>query len=131
MKKMALLLGLFFLVLGGLGLVPDLAPNGNLFGLFKVNLAHNLLHLISGLFGVIVAGTSFHASMVYLRIVGIVYAILAFIGFFIGNAPLLGMFAHNLADAWLHLGIALVGLSFGYAWKINTHINGVAPSERL
>lgn len=131
MKKMALLLGLFFLVLGGLGMVPDLLHNGNLFGIFKVNPAHNVLHLVSGIYGVIAAAISFHASLVYLRIVGIFYALLALIGFFTGNAPLLGIFAHNHADTWLHVAIALVGLAFGYAWKVNTHLNGVAPSERL
>jgi hypothetical protein len=41
-------LGVVYLLIGFLGLIPLLVPNGQLLGLVRVNMADNLLHLIVG-----------------------------------------------------------------------------------
>lgn len=131
MKKTALIFGIFFLLLGGFGMMPELVQNGRLFGIFQVDAALNLVHLITGLLGLVVAAISSHASQIYLKIVGVVYALLAIAWFFAGGRPLFGVLANNGADAWLHAGIALVALYLGLGCKVQPHINGAAPSERL
>jgi hypothetical protein len=46
---------------------------------------------------------------------GVVYGLVAVLGFFYGSEPILGILANNRADAWLHLGIAAVSLYLGFA----------------
>ncbi len=41
--------GIIYLVIGLLGFIPALAPNGMLLGLVMINLADNILHLVIGL----------------------------------------------------------------------------------
>ena len=80
-------------------------------GLFPVNVLHNLAHLILGLWG-IVASRSFGGAKTYAQIVGILYLLLAVLGFVdptgFGLIPLGG---GNIA---LHtvLGIILAGVGF-------------------
>lgn len=98
----ALTLGIIFLVLGVAGFIPNLvfmpsgaAPNipleapsvtfdlfyGYLLGLFPTNLLHNLAHLSVGLLG-IASYTSLSAARLFNRAFAIVYALMAFMGFF-------------------------------------------------
>jgi hypothetical protein len=54
-KRYALVAGVILTVIGILGFIPALAPNGDLFGLFAIDPVHNLVHLVSGLTGIGVA----------------------------------------------------------------------------
>jgi hypothetical protein len=51
-----------------------------------------------------------------LKIIGVVYAIIAIIGFFLVSADgmLLGFIAMNEADKWLHVVLAIVILAAGF-----------------
>jgi len=53
----------------------------------------------------------------FFKIFGVVYALVAVLGFFSGEQPLLGIIAHNAADMWLHAVIALVTLWIGFGMK--------------
>lgn len=112
-KTAALVIGIVFIAVGILGFIPN--PLASPTGLFAVNTMHNLVHLISGI--VLLAGLySFGASLA-LKIVGIVYALVAILGFFIvgDDGMMLGMIHVNEADKWLHVVLAVVILLAGFA----------------
>jgi hypothetical protein len=114
LKPAAIIFGIFFLVAGIGGFVSSLAPDGMLFGIFMVGPVHNCIHLASGAVALLCAFAGAGAAGKYFQIFGIVYLLVALIGFVYGNSPLLGMVEHNQADIWLHIGIAAVSLFLGF-----------------
>lgn len=116
-KKIALAFGSIFLLLGVLGFAPALTPiiDGmpHLFGLFMVDVLHNLIHVASGAAGLL-AASSERYSRWYLQIMGLVYAGVALAGFLQGTT-VLGLFEVNTADNLLHtaLVVALLGAGLG------------------
>jgi hypothetical protein len=110
-KLAAIILGIVFVAVGLLGFV-----NNPVLGLFAVDPIHNLIHIVSG--AVLLAGAySSLGSTLALRIIGIVYALVAILGFFLvdANGMLLGIFMVNEADKWLHVFLAVVILAAGFA----------------
>jgi hypothetical protein len=105
--------GFIFLIVGILGFVPAAAPNGHLLGLFHINGPHNFVHLLTGIVALICGYQSSYASKMYFLIFGAVYGLVAVLGFVSGNNPVLGFIANNVADAWLHVGIAIVSIALG------------------
>lgn len=114
-QRLAQLFGWGFILVGiagffttGLSMTADhmLAPK--LLGIFPLNLAHNLVHLVFGGWGV-AASRSFGATRAYLGGAGVIYLLLAALGFIapdgFGLVPLGG------ADIGLHLflGLGLLG----------------------
>jgi hypothetical protein len=84
-------------------------------GLFAVNSLHNLIHIASGI--VLLAGAySSLGSGPALKIIGVVYVLIAILGFFLTGAGdmLLGVIANNTADNWLHLIFAVIMLVAGF-----------------
>ena len=114
LKVFAILFGLVFLIVGILGFIPDYTPGGNLFGLFTVNAAHNIIHLASGLIALLCGFSSSSASKMFFIIFGIVYGLVALLGFYYGEGLLFKLVAINQADNWLHTGIAAVCLYLGF-----------------
>jgi hypothetical protein len=121
LKTAAIIFGVFFLVAGIGGFVPGLAPamgDGRmLFGVFMVGPVHNIIHLASGAAALLCGFAGAGASRKYFQIFGVVYLLVALIGFVYGNSPLLGMVEHNKADIGLHILIAAVALYFGFAHR--------------
>jgi uncharacterized protein DUF4383 len=114
-KTAALIIGIIFIVVGLLGFVPN--PLVSPTGLFAVNTAHNLIHLLTGV--VIIAGAySAFGARNTLLIFGAVYAVVAIAGFIpalmTGGNMLLGFVHVNDADKWLHVLLAIVILAAGY-----------------
>ena len=50
----------------------------------------------------------------FFRVFGVIYALVAILGFVAGDSPLLGLVANNRADAVLHVVIAIVTLWIGF-----------------
>ena len=100
----AIVIGIVFVLVGLLGFV-----NNPVLGLFQVNPLHNLIHIISGVVLLAGAFSSLGSSMA-LKIIGVVYALVAILGFFAVNADgmLLGLIPVNRADQWLHVVLAVV-----------------------
>jgi hypothetical protein len=113
-KTMAAIFGIVFLLVGILGFVPGITDNGHLLGIFHVNAAHNVVHILSGITALIAAGMGVRAAQNYFRIFGLVYGLVAVLGFMGGDQPVLGIIANNAADNWLHVAIALVSLCLGF-----------------
>ena len=117
LKPAAIIFGIFFIVAGIGGFVSSLAPNGMLFGIFMVGPVHNCIHLASGAVALLCAFSGAGAARKYFQIFGIVYLLVALLGFYYGNEPLCGMVEHNKADIWLHIAIAVVSLFLGFSGK--------------
>ena len=74
-----------------IGYVPGFEDaDGNLFGLFKLDLYDDTLHLASGLWGGIAAWMSRNASVTYFRLFGPLYFFDGVMGFFTGSGYLDG-----------------------------------------
>ena len=114
-RKMATVFGVVFLIIGILGFVPGVTENGHLLGIFHVNPAHNIVHILSGLIALLAANASERAAQNYFRIFCVIYALVAVLGFVGGDEPILGLIANNTADNWLHVAIAAVSLALGFA----------------
>ena len=116
-KRSALVFGIVFLLIGIAGyLTPGgmsmaMEPEALLLGLFPVNMLHNAVHVAFGLWGV-VASRSFAGARNYARIGGVLYLLLAVLGFVVPNG--FGLVPLGGHDIWLHavLGIALLSAGF-------------------
>ena len=115
-KTMAVLFGVVFLVVGALGFVPAVTKDDMLLGIFHVNAAHNVVHLLSGAVALFCGMAGVGASRNYFRIFGVVYGAVAVLGFLNPgeHTMLLGLISNNTADTWLHVGIAAVSLILGF-----------------
>jgi hypothetical protein len=85
------------------------------FGLLAVNGWHNLVHIATGLLGLLAAG---YAARVYALGLGLVYVLIAIWGFIEvenGFGALLDFIPINSEDNWLHLIIGMTGLAAGAA----------------
>jgi hypothetical protein len=108
-RTAAIVIGVVFVLIGLLGFF-----NNPVLGLFEVNAAHNVVHIVSGVVLLAGAYSSLGSSMA-LKVVGVVYAIIAILGFFmVSDGMLLGFIAHNTADLWLHVVLAIVILLAGF-----------------
>jgi hypothetical protein len=114
-KAAALLFGIVFLLIGILGFVPAVTPdNGMLLGIFHVNTAHNIVHLASGVVFLLCGMAGAGPSRTFFQIFGIIYAVVAVLGFYYGDNALLGIISNNTADTWLHVVLAVVMLFLGF-----------------
>lgn len=113
LSKAAKIFGAVMILVGILGFVPGLAPNGHLLGVFHINTAHNFVHILTGAVALWVGYVSEHASKLFFLTFGIIYGLVAILGFIAVDRPVLGFIANNIADAWLHVAIAAVSIVLG------------------
>ena len=121
-KTLALLFGAVFVLVGILGFIPAVAPNEHLLGIFHVNAAHNAVHLLSGVVAIICCLASERAAILFFRIFGVVYGLVAVLGLVGGDRPILGIISNNMADVWLHIAIAAVSLMIGFGARHRTMV---------
>ncbi|MBV9570963.1 MAG: DUF4383 domain-containing protein [Alphaproteobacteria bacterium] len=118
-RNAAFVLGIVFLIVGVLGYVPNPIVGHTSDGsqaIFAANTTHNLVHIISGIFLLLGAYTALTPSLA-LKILGIVYALVAVLGFIMPgeNGMMLGMIEMNMADHLLHVVLAVIILAAGFA----------------
>lgn len=125
-QKLAWVFGIVFVVIGLLGFVPALTPGGNLLGIFTVDPLHNIIHLLSGILalGAVLAG---NYARLYFQVFGVVYAVVAVVGFMQGDT-VLGLIVTNTADHVLHLVIAAVALWAGFGMKEGSMAGSAQPA---
>ena len=115
----ALTLGAVLVAVGLLGFlvepsfgIGDSAQRGTLIA-FDINGWHNVVHVLSGVVGLALAGTAAKARL-YCIGYGAVYILVTILGFVVGDGGLLlSLIPINTADNVLHLAIALTGLGIG------------------
>jgi len=95
--------------MGNMEADPARAPL--LIGLFPVNVLHNVVHLLFGIWG-LVASRTYSGARSYARIAGVLYLVLAVVGFVAPNG--FGFVPLGGNDVWLHLvlGLVLAGVGF-------------------
>jgi len=124
LQRAAQAVGAVFLLVGILGFIPlittnyeslGLAGHGSgalLLGIFQVSVLHNLVHLLFGVAGILLARTHTQARN-FLLFGGIVYLVLWLYGLFVGHDTPANFVPLNNADNWLHLvlGIGMIALA--------------------
>ena len=149
-RTFAFVAGLLYLGAGILGFIPGIttpppagAPPlvvegryGYLLGLFPVNLLHNLVHIVIGVWGL----SSYKGGDKARRFavsLAVIYGLLAILGIFPQTHTLFGfvpLFSH---DIWLHAGTAIIAGYFGFlappavtiVRRTNTRTNNVKVYE--
>lgn len=116
LKTIAIIFGIIMLLIGVLGFIPALTPEGKLLGLFMVNNVHNIIHLATGAVAIICGLTSDRASQIFFAVFGIIYGLVTILGFIQGPGLLLGLVAINQADNWLHFVISALSLYLGFGF---------------
>ncbi|WP_327107553.1 DUF4383 domain-containing protein [Nonomuraea glycinis] len=121
----ALVVGAVFLLVGVLGFVPGVTTNFDdlqfashhsdalLLGVFQVSILHNIVHLLFGVAGILMARTVPGARN-YLIGGGVIYLLLWLYGMLIDHDSAANFVPLNGADNWLHLllGIGMLALGF-------------------
>ncbi len=122
-QKLAALFGVVFVLVaivgfiapGGMAMQPaDPATSAQALGMFPVNLLHNIVHLLFGLWG-LAASRSWAGSSSFFRTGGIIYAVLTVCGFLFPDG--LGMIPLGGNDIWLHAVLAIAMLGIGFTSK--------------
>lgn len=121
LKKLTILFGVVFLLVGILGFIPTFSPVHSdgmryLLGLFMVGGIHNAIHLLSGVAALGLGYYSEKTARLYFLGFGAVYALVTVVGF-IQKDTVLGIFHVNMADNLLHLVLAIAILGVGIALK--------------
>ncbi|MGK6322511.1 DUF4383 domain-containing protein [Sphingomonas sp. DT-51] len=121
-RSFATLYGVVFLLAGLAGFIPGLSPehvhpgvavtgaSRLALGLFPVNVLHNLVHLLFGLWG-LAAARGVAGARLYARSVAVIYAVLTIAGLVPGADTLFGLVPLYGNDIWLH---ALLAAAAGY-----------------
>jgi hypothetical protein len=129
-RNFALVFGILFVVVGLAGFVPQLlqpaqggpiAPGAHhelLLGVFPVNPLNNVVHLLSGLWGLWASRVTVRA-LSYARGIALVYAVLAVFACIPGLDDVFGLVPLYGNDFWLHLGLAAVAAYFGWINRVS------------
>ena len=94
----------------------------DVFGILAVNAWHNIVHILTGAIGLLVAG---YAARQYALWLGIVYSAIAIWGFVIGSGDsILGFVPVNTEDNFLHAILGVLGVGAALA----TPVEGRRPA---
>jgi hypothetical protein len=116
-RPFAYIIGIIFLIIGIAGFAPNLVVDEHLAAVFHVNIWLNTLHVISGALAFIAGFLKRVIVRLYYQIFGVLYAVLALLGFIYGEKDILGFLANNNPDTWFHVIIAIACLILGYGSK--------------
>jgi hypothetical protein len=120
----ALVVAAVFVLVGVLGFIPGITSDygsmsfaghhsdAKLFGLFEVSVLHNIVHLLFGLAGLVMARTV-SGARTYLIGGGAVYLVLWLYGLVVEQDSSANFVPLNPADDWLHLFLGLGMIALG------------------
>ena len=125
-RIVALVIGVVLLLVGIIGFfVPAENPTGvqALFGIFDVDVVHNLVHVVSGILGIAAAFTGW--SRRFNQVFGIIYILLGVLGLIpalyfpagtygTDRGLFLGLMHINAGDHVLHLVVGIVAAAVGF-----------------
>ena len=79
---------------------------------FDVNLTHNIVHLLTGVLGLVAGFSALRYARTYAIVLGVVYTLLGIWGIVVGEGfDPFGLFGEiNMADNFLHLAIGVLGI---------------------
>ena len=98
----------------------------DVFGILSVNAWHNIVHILTGALGLLLAG---YAAREYALGLGVVYLVIAVWGFIIGSGDsILGFIPINTEDDFLHLILGILGIAAGLATPRATQAGATATA---
>jgi hypothetical protein len=128
MQKAAVVVGAIFLLVGILGFIPGITTDydtmefagheseAKLLGVFQVSILHNVVHLLFGVVGLVMART-WSSARTFLIGGGVIYLVLWLYGLLIDKEDEVNFIPVNSADDWLHLvlgaGMVAIGVLLG------------------
>ncbi len=129
-QKFALIIGIAYLALGIIGFIPGIVSQsgamppsienlgvvsgfGYLMGLFPVNTPLNIIHIVTGLLG-IVTSIALDGSRLFSGQLGLYYTALAILGLVPITNTFFGLFPLYGADVFLHGLTGALGIYFGF-----------------
>ncbi len=115
-QKLAKLFGIVFILIGILGFIPGVTTGNHLFGIFEVDVLHNIIHLGTGLIALWAMSTLAN-SRLFFKVFGVVYGAVTVLGLMATGGNVLGLITVNMADNLLNLVIAIVALYAGFGMK--------------
>ncbi|MFG2109530.1 DUF4383 domain-containing protein [Micromonospora chersina] len=122
-RRAAATLGVIFLVIGVLGFIPGITTDyydlkfaghdsdAKLLGLFQVSVLHNIVHLLFGVAGLLLARTV-SGARTFLIGGGAIYLVIWLYGLVVDHNSGANFVPFNGADNWLHflLGVGMIAL---------------------
>jgi len=113
-KTLAIVFGIVFVLVGILGWVPN--PIVGMNGIFMTNHLHDIVHLVTGIVLLVVAFMAADKSGLWLKIAGVVYLLVAVLGFLMApnGGDVLGV-SMNMTDHLLHVVLGIVLIVAGFA----------------
>ncbi|MFF5173480.1 DUF4383 domain-containing protein [Micromonospora sp. NPDC000089] len=131
-RRAAATVGVLFLLVGGLGFLPGITTDyadlrlagpgsgAELFGVFRVSVLHNALHLAFGVAGLVLSRRAREARA-YLLGGGAVYLVLALYGLVVDKPTGANFLPVDDPDGWLHLGLGLGMIGLGLLTRRDGH----------
>jgi hypothetical protein len=114
LRIIAILFGIAFIFVGVAGFLPSFTTDNLLVGYFAVDSTHNIVHIVTGVLA-IMAATSARYARIYFQVIGILYSVLAIVGFWRGGNMLIMQM--TTADNFLHAAVGIAALYLGYFVK--------------
>jgi len=111
---LGILMGSLFLIGGELAFVPGVTRDCMYFGVFMVNTAHNIMHILSGAMFLVASLLGPRSARVWFLLFGLFYAALAGIGIVVADGLIFGLIMNSPFDSWGHAGLALIMLFIGF-----------------
>ena len=136
----AMLVGATFLLVGVLGFVPGITTDydemtfaghesgAQLLGVFQVSVLHNIVHLLFGVAGLVLARSAREAFS-FLVGGGVVYLVLWAYGLAVDHESGANFVPLDSADNWLHLALGVGMLGVGLALRPQAQPGPAAPLE--
>jgi hypothetical protein len=127
-QKAATAVAVAFLAVGVLGFIPGITTHyssmmfgghhsdAKLLGIFQVSILHNIVHLLFGIVGLVMARTV-PGAVAFLIGGGVIYAVLWVYGLVIDQTSTANFVPLNNADNWLHLVLAVAMIGLGLALR--------------
>lgn len=119
-QRAAQIFGIVFILLAIVGFITPGGMNmgtadaGMMMGMFHINLLHNVVHLLFGLWG-LAAARSWSGAKQYATVSGAIFLVLAILGFVAPDG--FGLVPLGAKDVWLHIALAVPLLYFGLTAK--------------
>jgi hypothetical protein len=79
-----------------------------------VNSTHSIVHIASGAVFLIASMSGAGAARLWFQIFGLVYAVVAVMGFKVGDGMIFNLISNNQNDTWLHVVLAAAMLAIGF-----------------
>jgi hypothetical protein len=98
-------------VTSGMSMEADPATAPSILGIFPVNLLHNLVHLLFGIWGIL-ASRSWSGAKAYAQGAGAIYLVLGVLGFVAPST--FGLIPIGGNDIWLHLLLGAILVAVGF-----------------